>query len=73
MADGRNAPRLIYEFVPRLAAEVDDIVRHVQLASHIPTGLIHQYNSDMDFQRFVPDTDLIMPPLHGGGCLLSWQ
>jgi len=81
--DGHNAPRLIYEFVPRLAAEVDDIVvgsehpvgepvvahelpdilnrvefrtfgrerydadivRHVQLVSHMPTGLIHQYNS----------------------------
>jgi hypothetical protein len=26
MADGHNAPRLIYEFVPRFAAEVDDIV-----------------------------------------------
>ena len=83
MPDGHNAPRLIYEFVPRLAAEVDDIVvgsehpvgepvvahelpdilnrvefrtfgrerydadivRHVQLVSHMPTGLIHQYNS----------------------------
>ena len=83
MPDGHNAPRLIYEFVPRLAAEVDDIVvgsehpvgepvvahelpdilnrvefrtfcwecddadivRHVQLACHMPTSLIHQYNS----------------------------
>lgn len=83
MPDGHNAPRLIYEFVPRLAADVDDIVvgsehpvgepvvahelpdilnrvefrtfgrerydadivRHVQLVSHMPTGLIHQYNS----------------------------
>ncbi len=26
MADGHNAPGLIYEFVPRLAAEIDDIV-----------------------------------------------
>ena len=25
MPDGHNAPRLIYEFVPRLAAEFDDI------------------------------------------------
>jgi len=83
MADGHNAPRLIYEFVPRLAAEVDDIVvgsehpvgepvvahelpdilnrvefrtfgrerddadiaGNIQLVSHMPTGLIHQYNS----------------------------
>jgi len=81
--DGHNAPRLIYEFVPRLAAEVDDIVvgsehpvgepvvahelpdilnrvefrtfgrerddadiaGNIQLVSHMPTGLIHQYNS----------------------------
>ena len=83
MPDGHNAPRLIYEFVPRLAAEVDDIVvgsehpvgepvvahelpdilnrvefrtfgrerddadiaGNIQLVSHMPTGLIHQYNS----------------------------
>jgi len=32
--DGHNAPRLIYEFVPRLAAEVDDIV----VGSEHPVG-----------------------------------
>ena len=34
MPDGHNAPRLIYEFVPRLAAEVDDIV----VGSEHPVG-----------------------------------
>ena len=81
--DGHDAPWLIHELVPRLAAVVDDIVvgrkhpvgspvvahelpdvldrvefrafsrerddadivRHIQLASHMPTGLIHQYDS----------------------------
>lgn len=80
---GHDAPRLIYAFVPRLAAVVDDVVvggkhpvgepvvahelpdilnrvefrafgrerddadiaGHVQLASHMPTGLIHQHDS----------------------------
>ena len=83
VSDGHDAPRLIDELVPRLAAVVDDvvvggeypvgepvlahklpdildrvefrafgrerddanIVRHIQLAGRMPTGLIHHYDS----------------------------